>query len=143
VLDAIAAAGVPNGTAGGDLLAKIRNAMAAVENAGYNPDTAALSPTDAAALDLFQSEGPEAIYAFGAGMSAAGILFRRLRVRTVKGLTDPLILDSQSAGRLYITPVEFNSFEENAGATNSQTARLEVNGAFAVQRPDAIFRIGI
>jgi len=50
----------------------------------------------------------------------------------------PVVLDTSAVGRLYLTTVQFASFEENSGSSNSTTPRLEANGALAVIRPDAI-----
>ncbi|HEX6580327.1 MAG TPA: hypothetical protein VF195_05585 [Actinomycetota bacterium] len=45
------------------------------------------------------------------------------------------LLDPAAAGTLFLSPARFAVFEENAGATNSSTARFESHGIFIVQRP--------
>jgi hypothetical protein len=63
-------------------------------------------------------------------------------LRVVKDLGAAVVLDSRAVGRPYLSPVRFQTFEENAGKTNSTTARLEANGQFAVQRPEGMCSIG-
>ena len=56
---------------GPDLVAGLRQAMEDLAALGYDgPYTALLSPVDAVALDLMQTEGPEAFYQFGIGQFA-------------------------------------------------------------------------
>ena len=43
------------------------------------------------------------------------------------------VLDSDSFGRLYAAPVELRSFEQDAGATNRQTFRMETAALFTVE----------
>ena len=50
------------------------------------------------------------------------------------------ILDADNFGRLYVSPFELRSFEQDAGATNRQTVRLETNAGFAVERVPAALR---
>ena len=51
------------------------------------------------------------------------------------------LLDAESFGRLYVSPVELRSFEQDAGATNRQTFRLETNALYTVERLSAGLRI--
>jgi hypothetical protein len=48
------------------------------------------------------------------------------------------VLDPAAAGTFYGSPGRFAVFEENAGKTNTSTARFESNGVFVVQRPLAV-----
>jgi hypothetical protein len=132
VVAAIAAASVPAGSAGANVAEGIRKAVTAVEAAGYMPDTVALGPADAEALDLlnltlFNSTGvrPD----FG--------LTRRVS-KAIDGLAlESFVLDSTAFGTLVATPIEFASFEEEAGRTNTQTFRAELNAIAIVDRADA------
>jgi len=126
--DAITAASVPMGSAGADIAEKIRYAMAAVEAAGYAPDTVALSPTEAVELDLILLQTNNS--------TGVGPLFG-LRPRVSKALTLSIVFDSRAFGSLYAGPVEFASFEENDGSTNSRLFRAELNAVAVIDRADA------
>ena len=65
-----------------------------------------------------------------------------LRKVAVKGLSTAYVIDPNAVGTLYASPVTFATFEENAGKTNTSTVRVEANGLFAAQRPDAIAEVG-
>lgn len=123
------------------LLVNIRRARTAVEAEGYAPDTVALSPEDAEALDTLVAESGTEHYVFPAGGSAPGSIFG-LRVRVSKAVSDPIVLDSSSVGRLYASPVSVAVFEENDGSTNTSLVRIESHAAAAVERLDAAVRIG-
>jgi hypothetical protein len=51
------------------------------------------------------------------------------------------VLDADAYGRMYISPVELRAFEQDAGATNRQTVRMETNAGYAVERIPAALRI--
>ena len=51
------------------------------------------------------------------------------------------IMDSNAFGRLYASPVELRSFEADAGTTNRQNVRMELNAGYAVERVTAGLRI--
>lgn len=125
---AITAASVPNASTGVGIAAKIRAAMTAVQAAGYSPDTVALSPLEAEQLDVallatFNSTGTSPLWG--------------LRPRISKALDFAIVFDSTAFATLYAGPVEFASFEENDGATNSTLVRAELNAVAVVDREDA------
>lgn len=47
------------------------------------------------------------------------------------------VADASALGILFLSPFSLQTFEEEAGRTNSSTVRAESNGLFLVQRPDA------
>ena len=51
------------------------------------------------------------------------------------------ILDADAFGRLYVAPVELRSFEQDAGATNRQTVRMETSSLYTVERVAAGLKI--
>lgn len=51
------------------------------------------------------------------------------------------LLDADSFGRLYVAPVELRSFEQDAGATNRQTFRMEMKALYTVERMPAGLKI--
>jgi HK97 family phage prohead protease len=122
-----------------DILTVVRKAMTTVGTAGYNADVLAIDPAGAQALDLLQSSGSEKFYLWGPGRAApTGPFGLTLRVWKQAGTA---VLDSNAFGRMYISPVELRAFEQDAGATNRQTVRMETNAGYAVERIPAALRI--
>ncbi len=131
----------PNQQSGTDpLLVSIRKALTVLQAAGYAADTLILPPTEAEELDILQTDGPEAFYVFGAGRFAPGQLFG-LNVRVSKSIVAPTVVDTAAYGKLYISPISLSRFEQDAGATNKSTVRLEGHAAFGVERQDAAVEI--
>jgi HK97 family phage prohead protease len=122
-----------------DVLTVVRKAMTNVGTAGYNADVLAIDPAGAQALDLLQSSGSEKFYLWGPGRAApTGPFGLTLRVSKAAGTA---VLDSSSFGRLYASPVELRSFEADAGVSNRQNLRMELNAGFATERLPAAIRI--
>ena len=63
----------------------------------------------------------------------------RAREPVERGVT--AILDADSFGRLYVSPMELRSFEADGGLSNKQNVRLECNAGYAVERLTAAVRI--
>jgi HK97 family phage prohead protease len=123
----------------GDILQKVRRAITVVQGNGYSPDTLAIDPAGAEGLDLLRSSGSEQFYLYGPGQGApSGPFGMRLRVWKQAGTA---LLDSTSFGRLYTSPVELRAFEADAGTTNKQNVRMELNAGYAVERVTAGLRI--
>jgi HK97 family phage prohead protease len=122
----------------GDILQKVRRAMTVVGTAGYNADVLAIDPAGAESLDLLQTSGTEKMYVFNAGAAAPAPYGLRVRVWKSAGTA---LLDSQAFGRLYVSPVELRSFEQDAGSTNRQTVRMECAAGYAVERVSAGLKI--
>jgi hypothetical protein len=53
------------------------------------------------------------------------------------------VLDPAALGTLYTSPVRVQSFEQDAGQTNSSTVRIESNGLYLVQRADAVAEVPV
>lgn len=127
-------AALPQASDNGDnLIEAAVHAAEMVAAAGHNPRILAASPQDLIAIQLLRQPVSEDYVGDSMDRVLAG-----LRRVAVPGLTTPLVLDPSAAGTLYVSPVRFASFEENAGATNTSTIRIESNGLFVVQRPLAI-----
>jgi HK97 family phage prohead protease len=139
VLDAVADSDNQD-PASDPLLVSIRKCITTIQAAGYAPDTLIITPADSEALDVLQTDGPEAFYVFGAARFAPGQLFG-LNVRVSKTIDVPVVCDSSALGRLYVSAITLARFEENSGSTNSSTIRLEGSAAFGVERLDACIRI--
>jgi hypothetical protein len=84
---------------------------------------------------------PDAALTFTGAPSrfARGQLFG-LDVRVSKN-SGTAVVDTTAFGKLYASPLTLARFEENAGATNTSTVRLEGNAAFGVERTSAAVRV--
>lgn len=90
-------------------------------------------------MDLFRDGASPGQYTFGAGRFSPSEIFG-LNVRVWK-LTGTAVVDSTAYGKLYVSPISLARFEENAGASNTSTVRLEGSGAFGTERTAAAARI--
>jgi hypothetical protein len=122
----------------GNIVDKIRKAKTVVQAQGYNPTVLAIDPPGAEALDLLKTSGSEAMYVFAPGQAAPAPWGLQMRVWKQDGTA---ILDADSFGRLYAAGVELRAFEQDAGATNRQTFRMETNALYTVERLTAALRI--
>jgi len=141
VLDAIAASGFQ--APGTDpLLISIRKAMTTIQASGYNPDTLLLTPANAEALDTLRATATaaEQYYVFAPAQLAPRNIFG-LTVRISKTVPAAVVADSQALGKLYTSPVSLARFEADSGTTNRSNVRLELHGAFGVERQPAAVRI--
>jgi hypothetical protein len=130
VITAIAAATTTTSTGGPNNYEDILYAQSAVAAQGYNASVVVLSPADALGIQLLQMASG-VTYAFN---QTPPQMVVTANVADGAGF----VLDPAAAGTLYLSPARFAVFEENAGSTNSSTARFESHGVFVVQRPTAI-----
>jgi hypothetical protein len=122
-----------------DVLNAVRRGITAVTAGGYSPDVLSIDAAGAEALDLFRDGAAPGLYAFGPGRFAPGDLFGlSVRVTSAAGTA---VIDSSAFGKLYVSPISLARFEENAGATNTSTVRLEGHAAFGVERTTAAARV--
>jgi hypothetical protein len=98
VTGAIEAAGTPNGSTGADLVAKIRNGIADMRDLGGEPTHIALSPSNAAGLDLIQDSAGN--YVFALRLAGSGSPVWSLQVREA-AVSDPLLVDPRAVGLDY------------------------------------------
>ncbi len=141
VLDAVAASGFQApGT--DNLLVSVRKAITTITAAGYNANTLVLTPAAAESLDVLVSgiSGGTADFVFGAGGFAPGTIFG-LNKRISKTAAASFVADSGALGKLYSSPIRLSRHEQDAGASNKSTVRLEGNAVFGVERQDAAVRI--
>jgi hypothetical protein len=122
----------------GNIVDKIRKAKTVVQAQGYMPDTLAIDPAGAEALDLLKTSGSEAMYVFAPGQAAPAPWGLQMRIWKNAGTC---IMDADSFGRLYVAPVELRSFEQDSGQTNKQTVRMETNALYTVERVAAGLKI--
>jgi HK97 family phage prohead protease len=122
-----------------DILEVTRKAMTLVQVEGYNPNTLAIDPAGAQALDLLRTPGSEKMYIWPPGRGVTtGPWGLTIRVWKQAGTA---VMDADAYGRMYISPVELRAFEQDAGSTNRQTVRMETNAGYAVERIPAARRI--
>ena len=122
----------------GNIVDKVRKARTVVESNGYRPSVLAIDPAGAESLDLLKTSGSEAFYVFSPGQSAPGPWGLEMRIWKNTGTA---ILDADSFGRLFVSPTELRAFEQDAGASNRQTVRMECSAGFAVERLAAGLKI--
>ena len=129
----INAAGMATGGTGANLAIRIRKAMTTLQAAGYEPDTVALSPADAEALDLLLLDV----------LNSSNTLPNwKLNVRIGKSVTTGFVFDSRAFATVHASPISVASFEENAGASNSQLAEASSTGSRPSSRPTAGVALG-
>ena len=129
----INAAGMAVGGTGANLAIRIRKAVTTVQAAGFQPDTVALSPADAEALDLLLLDV----------LNSSNTLPNwKLNVRVGKSVTTGFVFDSSAFATVHASPIDVAAFEENAGATNSQLARGEFNAITTVEQVAAGAALG-
>ena len=122
-----------------DVLEVTRRAMTLIQQDGYNPSVLAIDPAGAEALDLLRTPGTEKFYVWGPGRSTpTGPFGLSIRVWKTAGTA---VLDADSYGRMYVAPVELRAFEQDAGASNRTTLRMETNAGYTVERIPAARRI--
>jgi Escherichia/Staphylococcus phage prohead protease len=135
----VSTAGTAPAVTGTDVLQKVRKTMTIVQAQGYQPSVLAIDPAGAESLDLLQTVGSEKFYVWGPGRATPTGPFG-LTMRVWKTARTAL-LDADAFGRLDTSPVELRAFEQDAGATNRQTYRMETNATFTVERLSAGLRI--
>jgi len=141
VLDAVAASGFQ--APGTDpLLISIRKAMTTIQASGYSPDVLVVTPANMEALDTLRATATagEQYYVFAPAQLAPRNIFG-LQVRISKTAAAPFVADSRALGKLYISPISLARFEQDAGAVNKSTVRLEGHAAFGTERQSAAIRI--
>jgi hypothetical protein len=141
VLDAIADSGFqPPGS--DPLLVSIRKCITTIQGNGYSPDVVVLTPANAEALDTLVSgiAGGSNDFVFAPAQLAPRSIFG-LQVRISKSIPAAAVADSRALGKLYVSPISLERFEQDAGATNRSTVRLEGRAAFGTERQAAAARI--
>jgi hypothetical protein len=130
VKEAIQGAGAAPASGGSNIFEQIAFASSDVQVNGYRPSLVALSPGDALALKLLMLTGGDS-YVFSTPEPT-------VLVTATLADSEGFVADASSAGVLYATGAQLQSFEENSGSSNSSTVRYESHAAFAIERVDAI-----
>jgi hypothetical protein len=134
VLDALEADGIP-ATTGATLAHTLANAVEALSAEGYSADTLILRPITMTAISLYQTAGPEEMFA--SLPIPAG-----LRIRISSNAASDFVVDSSAAARLFASPVRLDSDESGDNfESNTVVFRLENHAHFEVLRAEAIAKI--
>jgi hypothetical protein len=121
-------------------VAKIRNAVADARDLGSEPTVIALTPADAAALDLTQDGAGN--YVFSLRLAGSGSPVWSLQVREVPDVSAPLLVDPRALGLIYtgdgtVLVDPYSSMERNLVRVRVEVeAKMHVRnvgqGAFAI-----------
>lgn len=129
VVDEIANAGIPVGGGGSNPFEDVLYSQEVVRAAGYSPNIVVVSPADALAIELLQLSGGDS-YVFAQPAPA-------FVVTPAVDDGGGFVADATAIGILFLSAFSLQTFEEEAGKTNTSTVRGESTGLFLVQRPDA------
>ena len=120
----------PNVGTGTDLIKRLRTGKAEMANAGAYPTLAALSPDDAAALDLDQrpADGP---FTFPLGVSGGSSPLFGMETVEATAVDEPLLIDPALLGTLYMggSRLEVDSSGSEWKA-NASSVRVEFEALF-------------
>ncbi|MEO8092062.1 MAG: hypothetical protein ABI726_05070 [bacterium] len=132
VVAKIEAANPPNSESGADLVAKIRNGIKSMHDLGGDPLVLALTPTDAAGLDLLGQPG-SGDYLFTTHIAGSGSPVWSLIVREVPGIAAPTLISPQVLGVLYLGTgsVLVDPFKNLE--TNQVRARVELEATYHIR----------
>ncbi|MGH2924454.1 MAG: hypothetical protein ACRDK1_00620 [Solirubrobacterales bacterium] len=123
---------LPNGSTGSDLVAKIRNAIADAHDLGSEPTILALTPSDAAALDLTKDDGGYTFRVDAPRVEGAGSTVWSLRVREA-AVAAPLLVDEAQIGLTYYGSAEVMIDPFSGLSQNLVRARVEALCRFHVR----------
>ncbi len=124
----IDAAGVAHGGTGSTVQELVRSGQNEMALNGFKPDVVAVSPGDAASVDLLKVVDEVSAYPFG------------LRVVVTPDVEDgaPILVDTSKAGVLYTGALSVQSDPYSGFSTNETSFRAEGLCLLHIRRPDAI-----
>jgi hypothetical protein len=134
VLAQIAAAAPPTGSTGPTLIEKARNGVSAMRALGGVPRVLALSPTDAAALDV-QKTGTAGLeqYVFGSKDSGSAGPLWNMAIVEVPGLEAPMLIDPKVLAMMYAGTAMLLLDPYSGADTNTVRLRLEVEALLHIR----------
>ena len=132
VVDTIeATSGLPSGSTGANLIERIRNGIASMHNAGGAPSVIALTPGDAATLDLSTDAGGY-VFVRIAGTAGQQTVWR-LAVRESPSVNAPLLIDPERLGVLFLGNAEVLADPFSSLKQNLVRVRVEAEGRMHVR----------
>lgn len=132
VLAQIAAAAPAEGKTGSTLIEQSRHGVAAMRALGGNPTILALSPTDAANLDV-QTSGANAAYIFATRDSGSASPIWGNTIIEVPNITAPTLIDPQLLGAVYGGAGTLLVDPYTGMDTNEVRVRVEIDALFHVR----------
>jgi hypothetical protein len=142
VVAQIAAASPADTAEGLNLVERIRFGVRDMRANGASPSILAAGPTDSAELDLFQTGADDNyVFATRATGSSSPLWGNRL-VETPAVTGDPILIDPQLLGRVYIGRMKFDADPFTGFRKNLTNIRIEVNGLFHVRQSDGAQILG-
>ncbi|MGH2976028.1 MAG: hypothetical protein ACRDLL_14345 [Solirubrobacterales bacterium] len=136
VVGAIEDADPPNASTGSDLVAKIRNALADAHDLGSEPTVLALTPSDAASLDLTQDDGGYTFRVDAPRVEGAGSPVWSLAVREVPTISHPTLIDPVLIGLTYYGGASILVDPYSSLEKNQVRVRVEAEAVFHVRNID-------
>lgn len=135
----ILAATPPHGLEGATLIEQSRHAVAEMRGVGARPTVLALTPTEAAALDVQKTE---LAYIFATrDTGSASPLWNNAIAEVPTGLSSPLMIDPLLLAYLYLGVARFQVDPYTGLDTNEVRVRLEADCLLHVRQPLGAFRI--
>ncbi|ACZ39687.1 DUF4200 domain-containing protein [Sphaerobacter thermophilus] len=133
--NAIINANPPSGDTGADLIQQVRHGVAAMRSNGANPTVLALNPADAVALDLAQqpSGDGDGDYIFPTRATGSASPLWGLTVFESPIVTDPLLIDPQMIGQLYLGSLAVLADPYSKLAQNLVDIRFELRALLHVR----------
>lgn len=131
------------GQTGADLVAQVRNAVAAMRTAGMNPDLLILDPADAVTLDLIQDSAGAYLFPLRDANTSSPLFGLRVveSVAAVGG--EPLLVDTARIGQLYLGTMRVEADPFTGFKKNLTDLRVETNALMHIRDATAAYRIGI
>jgi hypothetical protein len=124
-VDALEAATPPHGSTGSDLVSRIRNGISAMADLGGEPSVIALSPSDAASLDL--ADDGSGAYLFIPDTTSQAVVWRLL-VRESPTISAPTLIDPSRLGVSYLGEGSVLLNPYDGMDVNTVKARVEIEG---------------
>lgn len=128
------------GSEGADLIARVRNAVATMHDVGSNPSVLALSPAEAATLDLTQV-GADDLYLFLTREAGSASPVWGLRIAEVPGLEAPIVIDPLKLGVFYVATGRVLVDPYTGLSTNEVRVRAEIEGLMHVRDANGAYVI--
>jgi hypothetical protein len=143
VLAQVDASGPDGGGSGSDMIADLRNGVAAMRDKGANPTIAAIAPDDAAALDLTQV-GADNLYLFSLRSTGDSSPLFGLRFVEAKNVSPGTVylIDPNVLGVLYEGTSRFLADPYTKMSKNLTSLRLEQDALFHVRNGAGVYIVG-
>jgi len=141
VVAAIEAANPPSGEEGEDLIAQIRNGIAAMRDVGSNASILVVDPATGASLDLTKSTGGSEEYLFPPRATGSASPLFNMGIVEVTGATSPILVDPERLGAVRLGRADFLVDPFTNFSTNLVNLRMEALASMHVRNPEGAYII--